>query len=136
MERTGQVNQYDPWKVGTGRRPVFTVNLANGTTPFMKSFDGVEFASRCYRLDATICTVTHAWYRPRAGEFGQLDSWSQDHVLNGGLLLADLNSAAVLQLYPDPVPADWEYEQFQGWCLSFYGKRRPPMPTPTQEVKP
>ena len=132
MERRGQVNQYEPYPpdAETKLKPVFTINLADGVTPFMKLFHGKEFSSQCYRLSAVRCVVTHGWYRPQADYFGYLDEHTQDHVLNGGLCLADLDAAIRFQLPDDPVREDWSYEKFQHWCLSYYGRRRPPLEQP------
>lgn len=130
METKGQINRYTPYR-GTGRAH-FTINLANGTTPFLKHFDGVECNSECYRFEVPTqrVRVQYAWYRPTMSEFEFLDRWGQDHVLNGGLLCGELTTAVDRQLPDDPVQADWDYEKFQVWCLETYGKRRGPLESP------
>lgn len=147
MEKKGAINQYMPYAGGElryseqakghlyvpNRRPpgdpVFTINLAAGVTPFIRHFGGKEYASQCYRLTAAP-VVTYANYRPHSTKFNTLDEWSQEHVLNGGLLCDPLDEAIAHQLGQDPVEPGWEYEQFQAWCLSYYGRRLPPAPTP------
>ena len=147
MEAKGAINQYMPHATGRLRpnprgpgmyleraaqppgKPVFTINLAAGTTPFVRHFDGREYASQFYRLTA-VPVVTHANYRPTREEFDALDEWSQDHVLNGGLLCAPLDEAIRKQLPGDRRGPETEYEQFQAWCLEYYGRRRPPLEAP------
>jgi hypothetical protein len=126
VERKGQVNQYNPYSGVSG--PLrFTLNLAHGTTPFITFFDSKEYASNVYRL-THVPVVTHVWYRPGVEAFKELDHWTQDHVLNGGLLFGELNKAQTLA--DDPVVPEWQYEQFQEWCLAYYGRRLPPMEKP------
>jgi hypothetical protein len=148
MEKKGAVNQYVPHTRGelvaeggvtVLRRPersaisvfppVFTVNLAAGTTPFISRFHGREYSSQCYRPTAPP-VVTHGWYRPRLAEFDKLEDGSQEHVLNGGLLIAEVLDAAGRQLDADPVGHEWEYERFQAFCLETYGRRLGPLPKP------
>ncbi len=129
MEARGQVNCYEPYKGHHGIKKVFyTINLAAGTTPFMKMFDGIECNSLCYRLrDPRIVSITHAWYRPSPTVFKRLDEGWHDHILNGGLHCAELPIAIISQMIDDPVTPDWEYERFQEFLLKMYGKRRRPL---------
>lgn len=128
MESRGQINCYEPYKGYHGIAKVFyTINLATGTTPFMKFIDGIECASTCYRLrKPVIVNVTHAWYRPTKEGFDGLEAW-QDHVLNGGLVFDVLDSAIAKQLKDDPVQKEWDYEKFQSFVLNLYGKRLGPI---------
>lgn len=147
MEAKGAVNQYDVYREGRfaaegGKTvykpapkatlavfpPIFTVNLAAGTTPFIRFFEGVKYSSQCYRLTWQPVVVTYANYRPGAEAFKELTEFEQDHVLNGGLLCGKLGEVTTLK--DDPVEPSWDYERFQRWCLGKYGKRRPPMEEP------
>lgn len=120
MENVGQINCYEP--VGFGRKPVYIINLNTGVTPFIHFFDGHEYRSMCYRLrQPVLVTVEFAHYRPMRAEFDLLDKDVQDHVLNAGLLSGKLFD--VRPLTNDPVSSEWEYEQFQEWALSYYGRR-------------
>ncbi len=123
MEAKGRINQYNAYESGLERK--FTINLATGTTPFIKHFDGVEYASQCYRL-TQVPVVTHAWYRPTREEFDKLSKWEQDHVLNGGLCFGELTKVQTLQ--DDPTEVTTDYETFQEFCLKYYGRRLLPMP--------
>lgn len=131
MESRGRVNCYSTYKplVGSLHRNFFTVNLANGVTPFMKVFGGVECASSCYRLlgGTSEILVEFAWYRPSREEFEKLDDGVQDHVLNGGLLCDTLEVAVSRQMRDDVVEVATDYERFQAFCLERYGKRRGPL---------
>lgn len=122
MEKVGAVNRYTPYKAQGPA--VWTINLANGTTPFMHFFDGREFSSSCYRIGSfnrPSLVITHAHYRPTREEFDKLDQDVKRHVLNGGLLCVEIEKAK--QLPDDPVQVDWQYEQFQIWCAGYYGCR-------------
>lgn len=126
MEKRGQINAYQPYK--WQGKPVFTINLADGVTPFMNFWDGKEYSSSCYRLAGPVAvTVTHGSYRPHRQHFVSVDASMQDHVLNGGLLCDPLALAVDRQLLNDDVDASWDYERFQAWCLEHYGKRRGPI---------
>jgi hypothetical protein len=125
MERRGLINAYTPYKARG--EAVFTVNLADGTTPFMAFFHGVEYNSNCYRLPRPQrAGVAFAWYRPGKEVFESLPAGSQSHVLHGGLLSAPLADALARQMREDPVEADWDFERFQKFCLLAYGRRLPP----------
>lgn len=149
MEARGAINQYTPHARGImtpnpngpgvilrrgdppAGEPVFTINLAAGTTPFIRAFHDVECASQCYRLSAPrSVSVAFANFRPTRAEFDTLNGYVQDHVLNGGLLCLPLAEAVAKQLPDDPVQTDWDYERFQEWCQSYYGRRRPPLESP------
>ncbi len=128
MEQRGKVNVYAPYK-WTGEA-VFTVNLANGVTPFMLLLDGKEYSSNFYRLGhPTAVTITHAWYRVRRQEFDSLDESVQGHVLNGGLLHAPI-AESWRQLEGDPVVCSWDAETFYEWTRKVYGRRLPPLREP------
>lgn len=125
MEALGAVNAYAPYR---WRGPaLWTVNLAAGVTPFIHLWRGREYVSAlyCVGVGTGRLTVTHAHYRPARDEFDALPPDVQDHVLNGGLLLAELREAR--QLPDDPVKEEWPYESFQTWCLAYYGRRLPPL---------
>lgn len=132
MELRGKVNCYDPaavsgtreYKVLMMKPRIFIINLSTGVTPFIHFIEGREYTSRCYNLSGcSMVTVTHAHYRPTKEEFDTLSPDMQDHVMNGGMCIAELTKAKPLP--DDPVEAAWEYEVFQQWCLKTYGKRRP-----------
>lgn len=120
MELKGAINMYEVAE----NPPKFTINLAHGVTPFMKSFDGVTRQSAFYRLrpGITIYRVTHAWYRPGREEFDALDKPNQDHVLNGGLLFAPLGEATQKQTPHDRVCEGMATEAFRVFCADFYGR--------------
>lgn len=125
MEKRGQINTYEPWK-RFGEKEVYTINLTDGVTPFMAFFNGKEFNSLMYRLrKPVLVTVTHAWYRPGLTEFSALTSDVKNHVLNAGLLCAELSEAVTRQIQSDPVRFDWDYKRFQAWCLEVYLQRLP-----------
>lgn len=122
MELRGKVNCYEP--VGFGRKEVYVINLSTGVTPFIHFFDKHEHRSLCYRLrKPVLVTVTHAHYRPTKVEFEDLTPEMQDHILNGGLCLAELEKANPLP--DDQTDIEWDYDQFQEFCEKIYGKRRP-----------
>lgn len=127
MEAKGAINQYVPYKNSRTGKIWYSVNLANGVTAFMKMIEGVECNSCCYRLDPRPAKiiVTLAWYRPTRAEFDAMIPEWHHHILNGGL---DFGEIGKVQTMPDdPVECDWEYEKFQEWCLSYYGKRLGPL---------
>ena len=129
MEARGQVNCYEPFPYKKDGKRFYTINLAAGTTPFVKMFDGIHCQSICYHLrNPPAVTVGHAWYRPRPLYLENLDDESADHVLNGGLLCAELSVAIASQLPEDAVDPKWSYEQFQAFALKTYGRRLPPNP--------
>ena len=133
MELKGQINGYERKDFGTGRQVFYTLNLATGVTPFVKTIEGLVCQSLCYNLrDPRRMNVQHAWYRPAREEFDELHVEIQDHVLNGGLLLARLGERAGLK--DDPTVHTVEFETFQAWCLEYYGRRLPPM-TPVPGVR-
>lgn len=122
MEKRGQVNCYEPWK--WFGKEVYTINLANGVTPFMLILGDKEYQSLCYRLrKPVLLEVTIGWYRPTASELSAFPRDMQDHFLNGGLHPAPLQEAISRQLIIDPVRPDWNFEAFQAWCLDVYGRR-------------
>lgn len=125
MEALGAVNAYRRADLPTATR--LTINLAVGVTPFIHVWDGHEYASNFYALPPRTgkVTVRYGHYRPAREEFGRLERALQDHVLNGGLLCAELHEAR--QLPADPVRRDWDYENLQAWCLGYYGRRLPPL---------
>lgn len=126
MELKGMINQYIPYlgkaskTVSVKGKSIFTINLANGVTPFIIFFDEVEYASNLYQLTEKPI-VSFAWYRPMRVEFDTLSKEMQDHILNGGLLINKLNLTQ--QLLVDPVEPDWEFDEFQTWCKEYYGRR-------------
>lgn len=139
MEAKGLVNQYESKpvskigpNVGTEKvamhcmrveiHRVFTLNLAAGTTPFCTFVGGREYFSNFYQVTVSRARVEYVWYRPDRAEFGALGLEVQDHVLNGGLLSAPLGHGT---LADDPTVPEVEYEDFQIWCLSVYGRRLP-----------
>lgn len=123
MEKRGQINAYEPWK-RYGEKEVYTINLADGVTSFIHFFEGKEFASIMYRLRRPVLvTVTRGWYRPSPEEFSILIPDVREHVLNAGLLCADLATAIGRQMKNDPVLSEWDYETFQEWCAQVYGAR-------------
>ena len=131
MEKRGQVNCYEPYKwFGGQQADIYSVNLADGVTPFMLFLGGKEYSSLCYRLrKPVLLTIRLGWYRPGRDEFNGLSKDVQDHILNGGLLHAPLSDAASRQLPEDPVRSTWEHEAFQAWCLETYGRRLDPLLT-------
>lgn len=127
MEQRGRINIYEKYDTSDYEDPVYTINLANGVTPFIAFFAGKEFVSRMYRLHGcTGISVRQAWYRPTQPEFHSLNESAQAHVLNAGLLCAPLVLAVTRQLPDDPVMHEWDYERFQEWCLTAYGRRLRP----------
>ncbi len=124
MEKRGQINCYEAQGFGCDPKEIYTINLACGVTPLVHFFGGKEYASMCYRLrKPVLVTVTHANYRPKKQEFDFLDAGAQEHVLNSGLLCAELVVAIKLQYEFDTVELHWDYEKFQKWCLEMYGRR-------------
>lgn len=127
MENIGQVNCYSPYPSGPATKRRFVVNLSNGTTPFIHVWDGEEYSSSCYSLKGIgpALKITRAHYRPCKNEFDALSVEMQDHVLNGGLLDKPIGEARPLP--DDPVMSDWDYERFQEFALSVYGRRLGPV---------
>lgn len=122
MEAIGAVNCYQPY--GWSGKPLFSINLSCGVTPFMHFDHGQEFASTCYRLPPGGIKVTFAWFRPGPEQFKKMmDAGLQDHILNGGLTHAPLVEAAAARLIEDPVDTTWEYKQFAEFCKKTYGRR-------------
>jgi len=149
MEKRGAINRYVPYH-RTDRvryQPVFTINLAHGTTPFLHFFEMpgqskdrgmVECASDCYKLQITgKVEVTYGHYRPKREEFDKLEPSMQDHVLNGGLLIAKLEVAIINQLEPEKDIGDVDigFHRFQAFCQFQYGKMKKPEPwmVPSEE---
>ena len=121
MEARGKVNCYEPVSLG---KDVYVVNLSAGVTPFIRHFNDLEYGSVCYNLRRPVSvTITHANYRPTKEEFDTLDAYSKDHVLNGGLLCAELTKARPLP--DDPVDPTWSFDRFLAFCETTYGVRRP-----------
>ena len=118
MEALGRVNCYRTVDLKQSR---LFINMSCGVTPFIHFIDGVEYRSEFYRNTLTSIKVEFAHYRPQLSEFMLLSPSVQEHVLNGGLINAPLGDAVPLR--PDPVEENWEYERFQEWCLSYYGRR-------------
>ncbi len=121
MERIGQVNTYE----NATHKPIEIINLANGTTPFIHVFEGVEYMSSFYRVRGKTVTVTQGHYRPKKDEFDLMKPDEQEHILNAGLWVGPLYSACWHQLVDDPVQPGWDFEKFQEWALGYYGKRLP-----------
>ena len=89
MERRGSINQY----AHTGKSSVFTINLANGTTPFIIFHNQIEHQSCFYRLlmEPFPCiNVELGFYRPNVEIFKTLHKDEKDHVFSGGLFSAPL----------------------------------------------
>ena len=138
MEARGAINRYVPYrKTDRLQFPsVYTINLAHGVTPFIRFFESgdkssgkIEYCSDIYRLrvsgNVTI-TVTHGHYRPKKEEFDKLEASMQDHILNGGLLVAKLEVAIINQLPGNVDISDVNigYKAFQAFCQAIYGKSR------------
>ena len=135
MEKRGAINRYVPYnKTDRMRLPcVYIINLAHGVTPFIHMFDPadlgrkelttrIEYCSDLYRLDVKgNILVTHGHYRPGREEFDKLEISMQEHVLNGGLLCAKLETAIINQLPGDKDIGD-DFQKFQVFCLMTYGK--------------
>lgn len=122
MEGRGQINCYRDAK--TYGQYVYTINLAAGTTPFIKFFDGNEYRSCCYVLPAVHfknLTIGYGWYRPTKEGFDKLRDDSKDHVLHGGLLESPLADAIDRQLPGDTVTDSMPWEQLQAFFLKVYG---------------
>lgn len=122
------------------------INLSNGVTPMFHVFgdltdpeDRAEYSSNMYRIPKTLTLkalahqqpkhaidvlVTHCHYRPTRDEFSKLDKATQEHVLNGGLLIGVLGECVPLP--NDPVTVDMEAEPYFAWAEQYYG-RTPPM---------
>lgn len=141
MEARGLVNQWETKPIptigpncGTEKvavhsmsvqvRRTFSLNVACGTTPFCTRINGVEYTSNCYRVMVPRVQVEWVWYRPDRAEFDVLDSGSQHHVLNGGLLRGPLGHGT---LADDPTHPETDFEAFQDFVLQVYGRRLPPM---------
>jgi hypothetical protein len=121
MEARGRVNCYEA--VGFGRQPIYVINLSTGVTPCVHFFDGQEPHSLCYQVrKPVLLTVEYAHYRPTREKFDTLEPGVKYHVTNGGLCLSKLANARPLA--NDPVNEEWEYEEFQEFCLKTYGQRR------------
>lgn len=114
MERKGQVNQYSS---RNEQHHFFTLNLADGVTPFIKYFAHIECFSRHYMLSKAPI-ITHVWYRPHREVFDKLDKGSQDHIFNGGLIFGKLNE--VMTLHDDPIKHDVDYTLFITWANRYY----------------
>jgi hypothetical protein len=103
---------------------LYTVNLANGVTPFSLFLNGVSYYSTMYRLGAdSAITVQRAFYRPTKEEFLKWNPAVQDHVLNGGLLHASISEAR--QLHGDEVQPGWDFRQLQAYNHKVYGRGLP-----------
>lgn len=118
MEAKGLVNEYAP-KTATGRL-IHTLNLACGVTPFGITVGGTTYYSRFYEVTAGRVLVEYVWYRPAREEFDSLDTATQDHVLNGGLLRGPMGHPTRAD---DPAHHGTGHEEFQEWCLAVYGRR-------------
>jgi hypothetical protein len=138
MEGMGQINEYVArGQYGVARRSFFTINLATGVTPFMASFADAQgnwwsATSTAYRLTVGVVTVTHGWYRPGQHEFDRLPASGQRHVLTGGLLLAPLAEAGVLNTLRTAaldIAPDISYSSWRDVCETLYGTRPPEAPT-------
>lgn len=147
MEKKGQINCYLEYRAGrlggaslrtsimpplaAPQRKFYSINLADGVTPFMAFVDGVEYASNMYRIPAAgAVLVTRAYYRPTAAEFAAADRETKDHVLNGGLLPAALADAVARQLENDPIAATMDFETAQTHFHAIYGERMRNSPVP------
>ena len=126
MSGLGKINAYGCPEC---RDVVFTVNIAEGVTPFMIRCGecGDMSHSSFYQLKYPVpkdinpntllnveLTVPQAWYRPRRDLFQQHEEDAQLHILKGGLLLESLELASRYQadapvLLESPVDgAKWE----------------------------
>ena len=81
-------------------------------------------ASAMYRIESLpfpIKVITHVFYRPTPGDFHDLDEWSQDHVLSGGLLFAPIGTVTPII---DNIDDEVDFEDFQQFCLAVYKMRK------------
>lgn len=99
MEAIGKVNKYicmgtDANDSASFSHFTFTINLANGVTPFMIKCPHCKgmAQSQMYRALPVcgIVTVTHAFYRPKRGP---KDAATLEYMMNGAMLLAPLPEA-------------------------------------------
>lgn len=77
------------------RQLTVTIHADQGVTPMMlgcRSTPGCHgrAVSTGYRTAPGMPAPTHEWYRPAGRELRKLDSGSQDHVRDGGLMLREL----------------------------------------------
>jgi len=86
--QTGQRNAYT---CTTCRDQIITVNLEDGTTPFMiccRKCDGAMHSA--FGQVPLGNQPTHGWHKPKGDEYDHLDRLEKDHVDKGGLLLREL----------------------------------------------
>lgn len=125
---------------------VAVINLSCGVTPMFHAFgnltdpnDRADYGSSLYRVPKPMArrwflttnigpnhmdlVVTHCHYRPTKAEFDTLDSASQEHVLRGGLLIAELGKCVPVP--DDPINHETEWDQFNEWAANYYGCQLP-----------
>jgi DNA-directed RNA polymerase subunit RPC12/RpoP len=139
VEKIGQVNRY---VCRSCRRATWTVNLNSGTTPFgirCPACGTDDSLSSIYRVGRAVydlggVTVTHGFYRPTPGRLAELnaelqarfpdagpDGWD-DHVLNGGLVLAPLGECRPVPEPEPPYPEHDGHAVFRAFILRLYGR--------------
>jgi hypothetical protein len=120
MEERGLVNCYICKKC---KERTFTINLNTGVTPFSilcPNCCGYECYSNFYDLRIfDSIHVSHVWYRPQKHVFDTLPSHTQDHILNGGLILGDIGCSV---LY-DNIDPKISVELWDEYVLKIYGKK-------------
>lgn len=107
---------------GQCRMPISTVNLTDGTTPFMSLCPrcGGPVQSQMYMVMEFLhknrianIQITHCWYRPTFEEFMTLDPDTKRHVLHGGLLKCEFPPSRATLLEQPP-------EDYLAWLNEIY----------------
>ena len=127
----GKLNQY---VCDTCGHVTTTVDRVNGVTPYLIGCRGLDpckgqggnagrdlARSRCYKNIPEDAQPTYEWYRPEyMDDLGDMDQWSQEHVLQGGLLLRPIvrgrnGSLKIVVFKDDPIVGPWA-----AVCLDHY----------------
>lgn len=119
MEQLGAINKY---VCRVCNKHKFTLNLNTGVTPFMLMCDSkahkpdVFMQSSFYRGSSTM-SIDKLFYRPIIWP-EDADPSTHEHLINGGLLLADIGSDKLIGVMPDC--GDVEYEEFFNFVEQYW----------------
>lgn len=121
MEAKGQVNYYKCRHCNYG---FYTLNLNTGVTGFATicpSCKRCDAFSNFYKINQNVVNISYFNYRPTRDQFEKLESASQSHVLNGGLLMVEFDKLE--KFLKDNIPINVTMEKWDQFALKVYGKQ-------------